>query len=181
METRIPKGYRSKLDLYETQSAISLIKRTFEDSLAEKLNLKRVSAPLFVLPETGLNDNLNGFERPVHFDVPACRKVAEVVHSLAKWKRMALHRYNFCGEGFVYRYERYPPRRGTRQLTLDLRRSVGLGESDSSGRSDHRDIEEDSPAHRRGDDDYTGRCPEKISATRPDALWRCAFRDGTRT
>ena len=95
METRIPKGYRSKLDLYETQSAISLIKRTFEDSLAEKLNLKRVSAPLFVLPETGLNDNLNGFERPVHFDVPACRKVAEVVHSLAKWKRMALHRYNF--------------------------------------------------------------------------------------
>ena len=95
METRIPTGYSSKLGLYETQSAITLIKSTFQDALAAVLNLKRVSAPLFVNPAAGLNDNLNGYERPVCFDIPAAGVDAEVVHSLAKWKRFALHRYGF--------------------------------------------------------------------------------------
>lgn len=96
----IPEGYRSILSLYDTQSAIALIKRSFQDSLAAALNLKRVSAPLFVDPKTGLNDNLNGVERPVSFDAPATHSTAEVVHSLAKWKRMALYRYDFhVGKG----------------------------------------------------------------------------------
>ena len=94
-KTIIPVGYESKLTLYETQNAIGMIKRTFEDNLAARLNLKRVSAPLFVDPATGLNDNLNGVERPVSFEVPASGITAEVVHSLAKWKRMALYRYGF--------------------------------------------------------------------------------------
>ncbi len=93
--TRIPQGYEPKLSLYETQAAISLIKRTFQDHLAQALNLKRVSAPLFVEPKSGLNDDLNGVERPVRFDIPAAGTSAEVVHSLAKWKRMALYRYDF--------------------------------------------------------------------------------------
>ncbi len=96
----IPDGYTSKLNLYETQNAISLIKETFQKNLADALNLRRVSAPLFVVPETGLNDDLNGVERPVGFDVPAAACEAEVVHSLAKWKRLALARYQFSvGEG----------------------------------------------------------------------------------
>ena len=95
MATTIPDGYRAKLGLYETQSAISLIKRTFQDALAAVLNLERVSAPLFVKPSDGLNDDLNGYERPVRFDIPAAEVEAEVVHSLAKWKRYALHRYGF--------------------------------------------------------------------------------------
>lgn len=90
----IPKGYAPHLSLYQTQSAISLIKRIFQDSLARELNLKRVSAPLFVEPSSGLNDNLSGVERPVGFDIPAAGAQAEVVHSLAKWKRMALYRYD---------------------------------------------------------------------------------------
>lgn len=96
----IPDGYTSQLNLYDTQSAIALIKRSFQDSLAAALNLKRVSAPLFVEPSTGLNDNLSGVERPVSFDAPATQSTAEVVHSLAKWKRMALYRYDFrAGKG----------------------------------------------------------------------------------
>ncbi len=96
----IPEGYASSLNLYDTQSAIALIKHNFQDTLAAALHLKRVSAPLFVEPATGLNDNLSGVERPVHFDVPATGSTAEVVHSLAKWKRMALHRYGFrAGKG----------------------------------------------------------------------------------
>jgi len=94
-KTHIPAGYRPNLPLYETQDAISFIKREFQDSLARALHLKRVTAPLFVQPETGLNDNLNGFERPVGFDIPYTGKDAQVVQSLAKWKRMALHRYDF--------------------------------------------------------------------------------------
>ena len=90
----IPQGYQPHLSLYQTQSAISLIKRVFQDSLARTLNLKRVSAPLFVEPTSGLNDDLNGVERPVRFDVPCAGADAEVVHSLAKWKRMALYRYD---------------------------------------------------------------------------------------
>ena len=96
----IPSGYRPALSLYETQDAISLIKQVFQEQLARALNLKRVSAPLFVDPSTGLNDDLNGVERPVTFDIPAAGRDAQVVHSLAKWKRMALHRYQFSvGEG----------------------------------------------------------------------------------
>lgn len=99
-KTVIPKGYRTSMTLYETQDAISFIKRTFQDNLANALNLKRVSAPLFVVPETGLNDDLNGVERAVSFDIPAANANAQVVQSLAKWKRMALHKYGFgVGEG----------------------------------------------------------------------------------
>ena len=98
--TVIPAGYEPTLSLYETQAAISLIKRTFQDHLAQALNLKRVSAPLFVDPASGLNDDLNGVERPVSFDIPAAGMEAQVVHSLAKWKRMALYRYDFhTGKG----------------------------------------------------------------------------------
>ena len=91
----IPENYVSSYDVYRTQKAISFIKRTFQDKLAAALNLKRVSAPLFVTESSGLNDNLNGTERPVSFDVPAVGECAEVVHSLAKWKRMALKEYHF--------------------------------------------------------------------------------------
>ncbi len=88
------------LGIRETAVGIKLIKDFFERQLAEKLNLTRVSAPLFVLPETGLNDNLSGVERPVSFEVKALHKNAEIVHSLAKWKRLALSRYGFSyGEG----------------------------------------------------------------------------------
>ncbi len=96
----IPAGYRPKLDAYGTQCAISLIKKTFQHEFAAALNLKRVSAPLFVTGDSGLNDNLSGKERPVMFDIPAIGTEAEVVHSLAKWKRLALSRYGFAvGEG----------------------------------------------------------------------------------
>lgn len=95
-----PKGYKSVLSLYDTQSAIGQTKRIFEDNLANALNLKRVSAPLFVLAKTGLNDDLNGIERPVEFEIKETGTKAQVVHSLAKWKRMALHKYSFpVGEG----------------------------------------------------------------------------------
>jgi len=99
-KTVIPEGYAPSLNLYDTQKAIGLLKRIFEDTLAGALNLRRVSAPLFVEACTGLNDDLNGVERPVSFDVPCAAKDAQVVHSLAKWKRMALYRYHFSvGEG----------------------------------------------------------------------------------
>lgn len=95
-----PKGYTPLLSVYETQTAIGMIKRTFEDNLSSALNLKRVSAPLFVEPQTGLNDDLNGVERPVEFDIKETGTNAQIVHSLAKWKRMALHKYGFpVGEG----------------------------------------------------------------------------------
>ena len=91
----IPENYKSPLDVYKTQKAISFIKETFQARLAAALHLKRVSAPLFVTEASGLNDNLNGTERPVTFDVPAVGEDAQVVHSLAKWKRLALHEYHF--------------------------------------------------------------------------------------
>ncbi len=94
-KTYIPDGYEPYLTLYETQNAIGIIHTVFESHLSKNLNLKRVSAPLFVDPKTGLNDNLNGIERPVSFEVPATGTSVEVVQSLAKWKRMALHRYDF--------------------------------------------------------------------------------------
>ena len=102
MGTVIPKGYHSMLGLYETQKAIGSIKNVFEVKLCAALHLKRVTAPLFVDPATGLNDDLNGVERPVSFDVPAVGKDAQVVHSLAKWKRVALKNYGFyVGNGLV--------------------------------------------------------------------------------
>ena len=91
----IPENYEPKMDLYRTQKAISFIKRTFQDRLAAALNLKRVSAPLFVTEASGLNDNLNGIERPVGFDIPDVGECGQVVQSLAKWKRLALGEYNF--------------------------------------------------------------------------------------
>ncbi len=95
MNVMIPKNYESSLGLYDTQKAIGMVKNTFQIKLSAALNLKRVTAPLFVDKSTGLNDNLNGVERAVAFDIPATKGEGEVVHSLAKWKRLALHRYNF--------------------------------------------------------------------------------------
>lgn len=96
----IPEGYSPKLNRYDTQRAIALIRQNFQNKISDALNLKRVSAPLFVTQSSGLNDNLSGVERPVSFDVPAVNAEAQVVHSLAKWKRLALKRYGFAvGEG----------------------------------------------------------------------------------
>jgi len=96
----LPDGYVSTLGMYDTQTAIGILKRTFEERLCLALNLKRVSAPLFVDPNTGLNDDLSGVERPVRFDLKETGTDAVVVHSLAKWKRMALKAYGFsAGEG----------------------------------------------------------------------------------
>lgn len=100
--TVIPQGYKPVLKLYETQKAIGLIKNIFQVKLSSALHLKRVTAPLFVDPSTGLNDDLNGVERAVSFDVPAVGRDAQVVHSLAKWKRLALHEYEFyVGNGLI--------------------------------------------------------------------------------
>ena len=98
----IPAGYRPTLDAYDTQRAITYIKQTFQEEFSSALNLKRVSAPLFVPENSGLNDNLNGYERPVSFDIPAVQANAQVVQSLAKWKRLALQRYNFPVGGGLY-------------------------------------------------------------------------------
>lgn len=100
--TVIPEHYHSQLALYDTQRAIERIKHIFLAKLCAALHLVRVTAPLVVDPTMGINDNLNGVERPVSFDVPAVGKNAEVVHSLAKWKRLALHTYDFqVGKGLV--------------------------------------------------------------------------------
>ncbi|WMC91907.1 aspartate--ammonia ligase [Kineothrix sp. MB12-C1] len=97
----IPKDYQSALNLHDTQVAIKTVKDFFQNLLAERLNLLRVSAPLFVTPASGLNDNLNGVERPVSFGIKEQNDAeAEIVHSLAKWKRSALQKYGFSmGEG----------------------------------------------------------------------------------
>jgi len=95
----IPEGYRSELNIHQTQSAIKKVKDFFERDLAIQLNLTRVSAPLFVTSASGLNDNLNGWESPVAFDLLNGTR-CEIVHSLAKWKRMALAQYGYEeGEG----------------------------------------------------------------------------------
>ncbi len=97
---KIPEKYASPMSLYETQNAIGELRTAFEGNLSNSLNLCRVSAPLFVAPETGLNDDLNGVERPVEFDVAETGANAQIVHSLAKWKRFALHKYGFpVGKG----------------------------------------------------------------------------------
>ncbi len=97
----VPKNYESSLNLYDTQVAIKMVKDFFQTLLAERLNLLRVSAPLMVDPKSGMNDNLNGVERPVAFDIRyQDGREAEIVHSLAKWKRFALKKYGFSvGEG----------------------------------------------------------------------------------
>ena len=101
MSLIIPENYKSNLNGRETEKAIKFIKDTFQHEIISALNLQRISAPLFVRPETGLNDNLNGVERPVSFDAPCIGGATlEIVHSLAKWKRMTLGRYGFNpGEG----------------------------------------------------------------------------------
>ena len=98
----IPQGYAPLLSIYETQKAIGLLNRLFEDRLSGALRLHRVSAPLFVAASSGLNDDLNGVERPVAFDIRGVDDTAVVVHSLAKWKRLALKRYNFGIGGGLY-------------------------------------------------------------------------------
>ncbi len=96
----LPDGYRSEMNGRRTEAAIKSIKDTFQKEITSALNLQRISAPLFVRPETGLNDNLNGVERPVSFDAPGAGCTLEIVHSLAKWKRMTLGKYGFSkGEG----------------------------------------------------------------------------------
>ncbi len=99
-EIKLPQGYKPLLSIYETQRAIDLGNRLFADKLAGALRLHRVSAPLFVAVSSGLNDDLNGVERAVAFDINGVEGDAAVVHSLAKWKRLALKRYQFhAGEG----------------------------------------------------------------------------------
>ena len=96
----LPENYRSSLSIRETEHAIKLIKDRFQMELAAELNLYRISAPLYLRPESGLNDDLNGVERPVSFDIREMGATVEIVHSLAKWKRVALKKYGFePGEG----------------------------------------------------------------------------------
>ena len=99
-QLKIPAHYHADLNLHDTQVAIKTVKDFFQQTLAQHLNLLRVSAPVFVDPQSGLNDNLNGVERPVSFDMKGQEGNAEIVHSLAKWKRYALKQYGFShGEG----------------------------------------------------------------------------------
>ena len=101
-EIIIPKNYQSKLGNYDTQKAIGLLKEIFSLNLSSLLHLRRVSAPLFVRTNSGLNDDLNGVERPVRFTLGCNDDEAEVVHSLAKWKRLALHNYDFYPGNGLY-------------------------------------------------------------------------------
>ncbi len=98
----VPNDYHPALNLYDTQEAIALIKKIFQGNLSHALHLKRVSAPLFVDGNSGLNDDLSGVERPVAFDMLETGAVAQVVHSLAKWKRLALKRYDFPVDEGLY-------------------------------------------------------------------------------
>ena len=102
MKVYIPEEYRSSLDLYDTQASIRFIKSTFEDKLTKALHLKRVSAPLFVEKSTGLNDDLDGKAEAVNFTAPNINKECVIVHSLAKWKRMALYNYSFYEGNGLY-------------------------------------------------------------------------------
>ena len=102
MKTFIPDGYKANLNLYDTQHAISFIKKHFEEKLADSLSLKRVSAPLFVEKSTGLNDDLDGKAIAVSFVAPNINKECVIVHSLAKWKRMALYKYGFYEGNGLY-------------------------------------------------------------------------------
>ena len=99
----LPEHYDPRLSVRETQEAIKYIRDTFQKEFGKEMNLERISAPLFVEKSSGLNDDLNGVERPVQFDIAGVPgETVEVVHSLAKWKRMALYKYGFQpGEGLV--------------------------------------------------------------------------------
>lgn len=126
----IPEGYECPLTIYEMQRAIDFIKKVFPYRLSSELNLKRVSAPLFVDEASGLNDNLNGYERAVSFDVPAAGKNGQVVHSLAKWKRYALKRYDFYeGKGLYTDMNAIRRDEELDNIHSILRRPVGLGKN----------------------------------------------------
>ena len=127
-KTIIPEGYKSSLNLFDTQVAIGKLKRIFEDNLAQSLNLKRVSAPLFVDPEMGINDNLSGVERPVSFDVPEVGKDVEIVHSLAKWKRIALKKYDFRPGRGLYTFTDVDMKTGTPSDYSSINRSGSVAE-----------------------------------------------------
>ena len=132
-QIKIPDGYQSSLNLHDTQIAIKTVKDFFQQTLAQKLNLLRVSAPVFVNPSSGLNDNLNGVERPVSFDIKGQPENAEIVHSLAKWKRYALQKYGFAhGEGL---YTDMIAIR--RDEDLDNIHSVYVDQWDWEGRTQH--------------------------------------------
>ena len=108
--TILPEHYQPALGLYETQKAIGLIKNIFQVKLCAALHLKRVTAPLFVDPATGLNDDLNGVERPVSFDIPAVGIEGQVVHFLGQVEAPGSSRLQFfCGQRSGDRYERHPP------------------------------------------------------------------------
>ena len=110
-QIKIPDGYHSDLNLHDTQVAIKTVKDFFQQTLSQKLNLLRVSAPIFVSPSSGLNDNLNGVERPVSFDIKGQDENAEIVHSLAKLKRYALKIYGFAhGDGLYTDIEEILPK-----------------------------------------------------------------------
>ena len=145
----IPENYKPVLDAYDTQRAIAYIKETFQQEFSKALNLKRVSAPLFVTESSGLNDNLNGYERPVAFDIPAVGMDAQVVHSLAKWKRLALKRYNFTvGNGLYTDMNAIRRDESAGQHSLHLRRPVGLGEGHYPGKPESGLPEAHRPRHR---------------------------------
>ena len=147
-QLKIPMGYHADLNLHDTQVAIKTVKDFFQQTLAQKLNLLRVSAPIFVDPSSGLNDNLNGVERPVSFDIKNMEGNAEIVHSLAKWKRYALKKYGFApGRRLIYRYGCHPPRRGRRQHPLHLCGPVGLGEDHLQGRKKRGNTDQYCPRH----------------------------------
>ena len=134
----IPEGYRAPLSVYELQRAIEFIKSNFQTNLSNALNLRRVSAPLFVEEASGLNDNLNGYERPVSFDIPDVHAEAQVVHSLAKWKRLALKRYQFnVGKGLFTDMNAIRRDEEVEQPPFRLRRSVGLGKGHCPRGSEH--------------------------------------------
>ncbi len=102
MKFQIPKNYKPKLDIKTTEIAINQIKDCFEKTFAKVFNLQKVSAPLFVLPESGINDTLNNVEKPVAFNISSIDKTVEIVHSLAKWKRYALKKYGFTYNEGLY-------------------------------------------------------------------------------
>ena len=135
---KIPENYTPSLGLYETQKAIGLIKNVFLVKICAALHLKRVTAPLFVDPSTGLNDDLNGVERPVEFDIPAVGGNAQVVHSLAKWKRLALKRYGFFPSyavGYMISNEKFWEPLRDKVNILKIRASYGKIGNDEIGGS----------------------------------------------
>ena len=162
--TKIPEGYRSSLSLYDTQKAIEQVKNVFLTKLCAALKLSRVTAPLIVDPLTGMNDNLNGVEHPVAFDLPNVGKNAEVVQSLAKWKRYALWRYNFAvGRGLVC--DMNAIRRDEQPDNLHSI-YVGLGAHHYAERAQHRYPGRRCLPHCRGNLRHTRRAQMALSAAK---------------